>query len=180
MSWKQNHLLFKCIFWKTVHCFLLSCSDNFLPRSGAPLILEYKKKSLWAIGKNFGFAARTYITIDLPTVVLWMMFNKLLFSLFWDECPPSLRFVQWHSLMLLIHGGSFSVCKMWNLNAITVTRGAPSHESQKVLAKIHVKLSCRERNGVHGVSIIARAETLLCTTALWDDIFKSIQRFMTF
>lgn len=33
---------------------------------------------------------------------------------------------------------------------------------------------------MHGVSIIARAETLLCTTVLWDDILKDIPRFMAF
>lgn len=51
---------------------------------------------------------------------------------------------------------------------------------KKTLAKKHAKLSCRERNCMHGVSIIAKAETLLCTMVLWDDILKSIQRFMTF
>lgn len=82
--------------------------------------------------------------------------------------------------MLHINGGFFSVCKIWNLNAITVTRGTLSNESQKALAKKHEKLSCRERNWVCGVSIIARAETLLCTTVLWDDIFKRYSEIYDF
>lgn len=82
-----------------VSLWLLS---QFLPRSGAPLILAYKKKSLRAIGKNPGFAACTDITVHLPIlyiyiyifVLLQTTLSELLFHLFGDECPFTFRSVQ--------------------------------------------------------------------------------------